>query len=195
MRQGPQKALTGSALDSLVAQFGQRSMIKSIQTLIITKIGGTTSANGTITSVVPANTVVYTNGYNQSNSADAIEYSFAVQLTNATTVNVSTGGSGIEINVNITVVEYVPGVIKSKQAGAMSTIATPATTSTVTITTVNVNKAALIQAGYTATGSTSGTGSIATRFVLTNATTITAQRKDNSAGWTITPYYQIVEFY
>lgn len=195
MRQGPQKALTGSALDSRVAQFGMRSIVKSSQRITITKISPATSANGTITSVVPANTVIYMAGASRGNNADATSYSQNIQLTSATNVQLISGTTGVEISQSVEVIEYVPGVIKSKQTGTMSTIVSPATSSTATITTVDMNKTSVIGVGNTATGSASGSGSVATRYTLTNATTVTATRNDNSAGWTITPYYQVVEFY
>jgi len=191
MRQGPQKALTGSALDSRVAQFGQRSMIRSIQRGVLSVPNGSSTAAATITSVDPNNSVlsVSQDGDGAVNRWDASVGT--VVFTNATTITATrTTTTGDVLRTSYEVIEYWPGVIKSVQRGTITLAG--AASNTATITTVNTSKSMLFDLRYSTT-ELAVPHTITTRLTLTNATTVTASRAVGT-GTNISSY-QIVEFY
>ena len=191
MRHGPQKALTGSALDSRVAQFGRRSMIRSIQRGVLSIGNGSSSAAVTITAVDTNNTMlsVSQDGDGAVNRWDA---SVAmVVLTDATTITATrTTTTGDVCRTSYQVLEFWPGVIKSVQRGTITLAG--AASNTATITTVNTSKSLLFDLRYSTT-ELAVPHTITTRLTLTNATTVTASRAVGTG--TNVSSYQIVEFY
>ena len=192
MRHGPQKDLTGSALDSRVAQFGYRSLIRSIQRGSIV-IGNTASSNtATITTVDTNNTALYLVCSSSDATVDKWDCVFGrLALTNATTITATrTGTTGDNQTYVYEVVEYWPGVIKQVQRGTIAL--TGVGSNTATITAVTTTKATLNCLGFLCT-ELSVPNRIMTRLELTNTTTITATRAVGTNNVTIG--YQVVEFY
>ena len=186
--------LTGSVLSSRVAQWGQRSLIKSVQRGTVTLTIGQTSNTATITSVIPANCVIRYGGLTQSQVNPNWGLGFGlIDLTNATTVTatISTAVAAATVY-SFDVVEYQPGVLRSVQRGTI-TIGAAATSNTATITAVDVTKAELGWLGWTLSIGVADTTE-ATNIVLTNATTVTATRVSNGA-YTAIAGYQVAEFF
>jgi uncharacterized protein YycO len=190
MRQGPQKILTGSALDSRVAQFGQRSMIRSIQRGVVSANNTFATGTVTITAVDLNNTVL-----SVSQDGDGVVGRWdtstgTVVLTNATTITVTRTGTVDSLRTSYEVIEYWPGVIKSVQRGTITLASVGSNTAT--ITTVNMNKSQMFDLRYSTTELASPQ-TITTRLTLTNATTVTASRAVGTG--TNVSSYQVVEFY
>lgn len=191
MRYGQRtRDVLGGNLYASVQQWNQRSLVKSIQTGTVS-LAAVTSNTATITAVVTGNCLVAFGGssINTGGSSDTFTY---ISLTNSTTVTaVRSGGSGT-VTAAFTIIEFVPGVIKSNQAGtiALATVAS----NTATITAVNTSKATVINLGNMTDDSVSGNGQRWTvRLTLTNATTVTATH--GSANDNLTASYQVVEFF
>ena len=191
MQKGPRKALTGSALDSRVAQFGQRSMIRSIQRGVLSVSAGTSTGTVTIASVDINNSVL-----SVSQDADGTAGRWdasvgTVVFTNTTTITATrTTTLGDALRTSYEVIEYWPGVIKSVQRGTITLASVGSNTAT--ITTVNTSKSMLFDLRYSTTELTIP-NRITTRLTLTNATTVTASRAVGTG--TNVSSYQVVEFY
>src|SRR5690348_15886259 len=95
------------------------SIIKSMQAFSISMGSGVTSNTATISSVTAANSVIIWNNYTTNESgggAGAASMVPGVALTNGTSVT-CTKNAGTYTNVVVgTVVEFIPGVIKSNQS-------------------------------------------------------------------------------
>ena len=118
--------LIGSLVGARVAQWGQRSVIKSIQrgTIVIT---GATSNTATITAVDVGNSLLRFLGSWTSDAADTDAQSLVqIVLTNATTITatVATSPAGNNTTCGYEIVEYYPGVLKSVQRGQTTAAAT-----------------------------------------------------------------------
>jgi len=83
-----------------------RSGIKSIQTGSFT-VGSTLSTNtATISSVSTTKSVVLWNGQSTNSNLDSASIQMRVELTNATTVTATRGGTSGNTTVSYTVVEF-----------------------------------------------------------------------------------------
>lgn len=188
MRPHSPRPLLGSALSSRVAQWTQRSILKSVQAGTVT-LTSATSATATITAVDVNNSVLVFDGYTYANAdTDTNAIMCQIALTNSTTVTASRGAApnGATVLVPFTVIEYVPGIIKSVQRGTANVGAT-------TITTVNVAKAFVSWLGWS-TDSTAWDGRWLPKLVLTDATTVTISR-GGSPGDTPSIGYQVTEYF
>lgn len=128
------------------------AVIQSVQEISQNYTNTNTSDNVTISSVVPANTILLFAGqYGISTTwADALH---SLSLTGATTVNIARNSGGVSSRtINFTVIEFKAGVIASKQVNAQSWT-TPAT-SDFTITAVTVSKTAVNNCGFLSNGTT-----------------------------------------
>ncbi len=186
--------LTGSPLSSTLARWTQPGFVKLVQRGTISIGAAATSATATITAVDVSNSIIHYlgNDYAAANTL-ASEYNSYVVLTNGTTVTATRSAqSGVSASVvSFEVIEYVPGVIKSVQAGTIAL--TGVATNTATVTTVNTLKATLMYLGFI-TNDGGGQGQFfKTRMTLTNATTITATK--GNATENVTVSYMLVEFY
>lgn len=153
----------------MVGQWGASSLIKSIQYLSITIPSTGNTQTGTITSVDTAHSFIIFGGGFVSGSSDANQSKGRgrVALTNATTVTATLNTApNANYIAKAVVVEMLPGVIKSIQAGTILGAATA------TVTEVNVAKAWLLFLGFT-TALTTGETAYAVGQTLTNGTTIT----------------------
>lgn len=149
---------------------GTYTGIKSIQTMIIQSTGAKT-----ITGVVPANTIIIYQEYNQQNNDE-----WNITLTNSTTLTVSgTPAYGLA-----TIIEFEAGVIKSKQRVTIGS--SVAYNATVTISSVDPAKCIVLQMS-------AHHGSILYSTVgkVTAATTLTIWRSHSS--WV--DYLEVIEFY
>jgi len=162
--------------------------IKSIQQVSIT-IGASVLTNtATITEVVPANTIIiFLGSYCQSvlGSVGTIR----TDLTNATTVTAYRNANDTirTSTVNIMVVEFSSGALKSKQTGVLA-VTSPATSNTATVTAVVISKSLLLYTGHTSSDTADNSFNYTNPSIsLTNTTTITADRGSTSydlaIGW------------
>lgn len=192
-RFGPRTRLIGSAVGSRVAQWDQRSLIKSIQRSIVTIGAGATSATTAITSVVLTNSVIRFLGYVAQGAATTPNITCVrAELTNATTVTAAVNSTGAGDRIaSFEVIEYWPGVVKTVQRGTFTT--TAATSGTATITSVNTAKATLDFLGFTTDEAVvTDVGLAGVDVVLTNATTVTGT---GVGGINRVIGYQVVEWF
>jgi hypothetical protein len=193
MRQGPQKFLTGSALDSRVAQFGRLSTIRSVQTGILTIANNGGSGTATITTVDVNNSMLVFHGFTQNSSGTAPGSIFSrMTLTNSTTITAVRVGSTGATYITYTVIEFWPGTIRRVQTGyvSLNTVAS----NTVTVSAVDINKSFVLYLGVaTNDADVAVTGQHFAKIVLTNATTLTATI--DIAQSTTEVSYMLVEFY
>lgn len=191
----PRTFIGPQAMGGTVALWGASSFIKSVQRGTMTG-AYPTDATATISAVDTANSIVVWLGVQQTN----VNTNFAVaigslELTNSTTVTGKQSPSGgVNMTFSYEVIEFYPGILKSKQTGTVSVGGSASATATVT--SVNTAKSQLAFQGYrigTSAGPT--TDAYATTLVLTNGTTITAARNTADGANTITAYFQLVEFF
>ena len=162
---------------------GNKPVIKSVQHGMVTINDGQTVGTKTITSVDTNNAfVVY--GIHVTASAVIDDNLCRVQLTNATTVKATRIGTSETNNVYFQVIEYYPGIIKSKQ------LVSRAGLGNVTINAVNVSKTICFFQGYTSTET--DIGEQVNNIVLLNSTTVSFKAAAYIGG---TFYGIVVEFY
>jgi hypothetical protein len=155
--------------------------------------GGIPPVTATILPVVPENCVVLHTGFNAAGYTQAIYFQCRVELTNATTVSIiGTGNSSAVAGIGWQVVEFVPGIIKSMQAGVIDLGA--ANNATATIQPVLPERCLLTWMGIICNGPDANAAVFPTRLTLTNATTITANRYAASGVATSAPW-RLVEFF
>ena len=191
-RFGPRISVRGAGMWSRVAQWNQRSLIKSIQRGIITMTSGVTTDTATITAVVPDHCrLIYLGAIDPADVTVDIS-ACRIALTNSTTItatvnSTSAGGSRV---VSYEIQEFWPGVLRSVQRGTLSTAA--AASGTATITSVNTTHATVDALGFTTTATATEVGTNQFSLVLTNATTITGT---GLGSLTRTAGYQVIEWY
>lgn len=186
---------------SLVGSLLRGTFIQSIQRGTVSC--GNASATGTasITAVVMGNSMLIPGHFRvatvTTNSPQGVIP--RIELTNTTTVTgtVDTTGTGLDSTQPFQVVEFVPGILRSVQRGTI-TIGSGNTSGTATITAVVTGKAFVNYLGMTTTDNTAwGTidpGVVLASLVLTNTTTVTAQ-KNSSHLFTDTVSYEVIEFW
>jgi hypothetical protein len=177
----------------MVGLWGAASLIASVQSGY-TSGAAEGSYTATISPVVPENCVLLHQGFNQSGNPQPSYWSSSLALTNATTVTVvrqSAGGSNLGIA--WTVLEFVPGIVRSVQAGV---VALPAvTTGNSTITQVDPLKSALFFCGTRSDDSTGNAGIWACRLtVAVNGLAVIATR-GFTGGVSCNVAWRLVEFF
>ncbi len=175
-----------------VGQWASPSLIKSIQRNTIT-LSGVTSNTRTITSVVPANSLLYWLGCTYSLDADPDTSSSAVRIdvTDATTITgFKNTGSNTAI-VSFELVEYWPGVLKSVQRDTIAF--SGATSATKAITAVNTAKAHASFLGWTTNQVNGYWARFGPRIDLTSAILVTCTK--GIAADSITAGFQVAEYY
>lgn len=168
-------------------------LVKSIQRGTITVAG--TSANATVTAVVVANSDLRYLGNTYSAAATSTERSMMTYITlvNTTTVQAvrQSSADGGFVVAAFELLEYYPGVVKSRQA---NTLALPGVgTNAATITSVNTALTSLTSLGAVTDGSSGFGADYLGMLALTNATTVTGTRA--GAANTLTFSYQVLERY
>ena len=183
----------------LVAQWGGSSLIQSLQTGQL-DMNGVTTKTATITAVDTSRSICVFNGSKNTSGEgtanDDSGFAFRVALTNSTTVtadivlNVSAAGR----LVNFTVVEFLPGVLRSVQRGSITM--TGVLTNTATITGVNPAKSLVTYNGYTHTYTSDPPmylNRVGVILTLTNATTVTTDH--GATNGTKITNFEVVEFF
>ena len=185
-----QRNLLGpQGMGGMVSLWGASSLVASVQTGTIA-LNASPNVTATITAVNTANAVIVFGGFSVNNATANTSFSVYVTLTNATTVTATTVGTGNDRVVAFTVIEFMPGVIRSVQGGTI-TLAGVAS-NTATITSVNTAKSYVAYLGMSTNVAEDQT---LPRVVLTNATTVTATRAVAGAGGGTTASYQVMELF
>lgn len=174
---------------------GGNSIIQSIQHGSITIGASATSGSTTISSVNTSKTVLLWGGQRttQASGEPGDTTHGYLQLTNSTTVTASRRAADTTtLTISFTVIEFIPAAIQSIQYGSIS-IGSGITTNTATISSVITTNSACLFLGQTydlnATNNSKEWGTV----VLTNATTVTANR-DVSGINTLVIYFVVVEW-
>ena len=171
-----------------VALWGASSLIKSIQT-------GTANTNAsvtgtaTITAVDLANSIILYGGDSQGNANPNLVVVFGhMALTNATTVTATQSGN-FNATFAFTVVEFLPGVLRSVQSG---TVTQTSTSTATTILSVNTAKSMVMFLGQVAGSGAPNSDTLVMKYALTNATTVTSTQ-DAFGGFI--SRFQVIEYF
>ncbi len=190
----PRRLIGPAGMGGMVGLWGVSSLIKSVQRGTISTTAA--SATATIAAVDVANTILVYNGMTQTqvNNNWSVGQGKVV-LTDATTV---TGSIYTNIGTAVwsyEVIEFLPGIVKSVQAGTITLYGTAPYTAT--ITAVNTSKTACMFLGYTMASELTPATDRATRIELTASTTVTATYIEAPPDpQTINiASYRVVEFY
>ena len=180
--------------------FGKKSIIKSIQQGTITLAG--TSNTASINSVVESNCILYMNGARAvftASGATVGEFSYYICLTNSTTVTAKKYWDGdADFTVGFTIVEYYPGIIKSRQ-DIEATMPAGGSEGTANINSVNTSKSFINYRGLRADTTVYSNVQYArrgwARLVLTNSTTVTVYGHSAGGGSAFVISFEVIEFY
>lgn len=185
-------------MGGLVSLWGASSLIKSRQSGFVT-LGVSAQGNTTINAVDMANSVLYYNGFYENIVAAGRPYYVLarVYLQSATNVRASMDtASGTDGVLYFTVIEFMPGVLKSVQRIAIG-IANGTTNGTAAITEVNLAKTTLTWEGVEYAG-TEVYGTTDPKnwlpYATINSTTQVTLFRPGSAN-ACTSYNQVVEFF
>lgn len=191
-RYDPRDRLLGAGMYGRVSQWMRRQLVKSVQRGFITITGATTNT-GTITAVDPNNSVLVYLGVSASTAtADAQRAFTRIDLTNSTTVTATTAAATDVTTVGFEVIEYFPGVLRSVQRGTIPLTGVAMNTATLTSSVV-VGASNLTTLGWTTTNTTGAPNNDFVVIDLTNTTTVTANRSNNSNNCVVG--YQVAEWF
>lgn len=168
--------------------------VKSVQPVSVTSNTTALTLDTTITAVVQNNCICLYNGTwhtYQNWLADERNRLYLTSTTNARFER--TAGDTINHNLTGTILEFLPGIIKSRQVGTTALASVSSNTTTVT----SVSTAKSLLSFSNAENNVLVSGNINEQLghvVLTNATTITGTK--NSAGTTtLTFAWELIEFF
>lgn len=169
--------------------------IKAIYRGTIALANGVASNTATITAVVTANSSVRIVGVTYDTGAELVTDHFEadVTLTNTTTVTASRQGTNNGLTVSYEVTEYVSGFIRQVQRFTIALVAAATNTSTLTSTTTSQTELSTLGQLNNIGGNQNGQD-YKTRLELTNATTVTATKGNNTAAKTVTIRGQALEW-
>lgn len=177
-----------AGMGGMVSMWGQSSLIRSIQYGTTSFIG--TSGTATITAVDTNNACLFFLGCQSADTADGAGWTGSCVLTNGTTVTTTYQSSnGYTRILSFCVVEFQPGVIKSRQTFTINCVS--AASATTTITAVDVTKSQILFGGMQLYGAAMTQPG---RVTLTNATTVTVIRVATDGFTTIIPGY-VIEYF
>jgi len=166
--------------------------IKSVQAGVITIADTQTTGTATVVAVVLNNSILIHLGQLSPALSTPDSALARVELTNTTTVTATRAANVNPLPVSFVLLEFLPGVIKSRQTGTISL--TSVASATATITGVNITKTALFWLGYSTNRASLNNADLwHPDLVLTNTTTITAS-VGSGTDTTVVPY-QAVEFF
>lgn len=192
----PRSFIGPGGMAGMVGLWGTNSLIRSVQSGVISLASGSSSNTATIAAVNIANTVVFHGGQNApSGAGDQYNMMARVELTNSTTVTAAQSSSYATATKDVayTVIEFAPGVLKSVQSGTI-TVTGASTSNTATITSVDTNKSVVLNNGFSTTYNGIITdASLNGSMRLTNATTVTFAQPTGST--TRVGGYLVLEFY
>lgn len=194
-----QRNLLGpQGMGGMVSLWGASSLIKSRQSGYVT-LGVSAQGNTTINAVDMANSVVYYNGFYENIVAAGRPYYVLarVYLQSATNVRASMDtASGTDGVLYFTVIEFMPGVLKSVQRIAIG-VTGGSGTGTAAITAVNLAKTTLTWEGVEYTGTevygTTDPKNWLAFATIDSATQVSLNRP--GTGNALTSYNQVVEFF
>jgi hypothetical protein len=138
-----------------VAGFERFSLIKSVQQFTVTIAASASSGTATIASVAVKNSLLLHNGYKTTatSSQTVADHATSTTLTNATTVTAyrDTATATYTVTFYGTIVEFVPGVVKSIQYISFTFVGSGGGDAyrALTITAVNTIKAFMVTLGVT----------------------------------------------
>ncbi len=184
----PRRLIGPAGMGGMVGLWGASSLIKSIQygTTVATVAG---TATATITAVDTANSVIQFLGSSSNSALNGGHWAGYCKLTNATTVTTTYQAVTDTRTLSFCVIEYLPGVIKSKQSVTISCLFVASNTAT--ITSVNTAKTMISNGGISMY---LGAMDEPSRLTLTNATTVTMNRGGTS-GYQTDHVGDVVEFF
>lgn len=173
----------------VVIQFKGAVLNQNVQSFS-TSFNGATSTTQAITSSSLNNSLIFWSGYTSSETTNNHSRSDCRhELTNATTVTLTSSGLALDITSNYFVIEFAAGVLK--QANQRATIAlTGVDTNTATITSVTVSNSLLSY--LSASMAPQAIDRSLNSCQLTNSTTVTA-RKGNATS-NIIASFSVAEF-
>lgn len=195
-RLGHRTRLLGPMLNARVAQWMQRSLIKSVQRNTITIAALSLTNTRAITSVDVNNTRLVFLGSNTTDNGAGGSGSgpvlARVDLTNATTVTATRTATDNATIVSFDVIEYWPGVLRTVQRGTVTATGAATGTATLATTLQSVSKASIEFLGWS--GSVAFTPDNFLGYIdLTNTTTVTLTRTGTNGN--LTAGYQVTEWY
>ena len=163
-------------MGGMVSLWGASSLVQSVQYVTIS-LTGTTTGTGTIVAVDTARAVVLLCGSLTSDTTQSQQRTPThVVLTNSTTVTATRLNPTTNIDVNVVVVEFAPGVVKLIQA-VIITVSAASTSNTAALTECNTGKTILVYNGTTFDNDDNN--SCWARFSFTS-TVLTLQRNGSS---------------
>lgn len=182
----PRSFIGPGGMAGMVGLWGASSLIRNVQRGTVTYFA--TSTTATITAVDTANTVVTILGVKSGTAGEfGDKYFTRVALTNSTTLTfVTNTASAFNRVVSYEVIEYHPGVIKSRQAGTFN----PGNGNS-TITEVNMAKTQLFHLGLIDNVG-GASNDVATYIALTSATNVQIQTGNPNVqvtGWEVIEYF------
>jgi len=181
-----------AGMGGLVSLWGASSLINSVQKVTLTLVAAN-SGTVSITAVDMSRSIlVFANYYTDWGGATSnVSFNPRVTLTNSTTITAVDPGAatgGVATPMKITIIEFLPGVIRSVQRGL--TTLTAASTANTTITSVNTAKAWLNPLGWSTSGNDQRMEAI---VELAGATTVTVT--SGIASGTQEYSWEVVEFF
>lgn len=188
-----------AGMGGMVGLWGASSLIKSRQSGYVT-LGVSSVGNTTINAVDMANSIVLYNGwYHNITSGTRPRDSWCrIFLQSATNVrgSMDTAGSGVDGVLYFTVIEFMPGIVKSIQRIAIGVTASSAS-GTAAITEVNLAKTFITWDGFEYTGTEAYNATDPRNwlsYASINSTTQVGLFRP-STSFVITSYNQVVEFF
>lgn len=168
------------------------TIVNNVQHRSVTLNTTSTSPTDTITSVTTSNTILLYGGVNAGTGApNSIMHHLT--LTNSTTVTLPRSGASSSTRIiKYCVLEFVSGVMASRQES--TTVLASVASNTTTITSVTTTKAIIVASNFlTDSTGTANYDAQQPSVTLTDATTVTANK--NTAGTiSVTAAWQVVEF-
>lgn len=176
-----------------VVQFAS-GITKSVQQATTTIALSQSTGTATISSVNTGSTMMTYCGWRMTNAGTASELSCPMaQLTNATTITATRIGTSASVRslISVSVIEFEPRFVLSKQSAATNTASN--STTDVTVTSVNTAKSALTWLGFTYPTDVAGMDVPYSTAYLQAATNVRIERATSSAD-SSTNSWELMEF-
>lgn len=169
----------------LGAAGGGASIIQSVQQVSITISSSSSSNTATITSVDTSNCMLIYGGLETGTTGGLATHSgwgVRFALTNATTITLTrTDSPSYAVTATVTVVEFIPGVIDSRQEFVANMVSSSTTTDT--ITSVNTSNTSIFQLGSQGnSGSISNSNQFSADTELVSSTSVKTTRTSSSGN-------------
>lgn len=157
------------------------NVVRSAQHRTVTAATSATAPTDTITSVDTTSTLLFYNGVLTTLTTPS-SFLYGLTLTNSTTVTLTRiGTSTTSRTIKYCVLEFQPGVLRTRQESTTSM--TGVTSNTSTITSVDTSRAAMVfQGNQGSTVSSTAFNTWQASVSLTNSTTVTAARSSSTSN-------------